>query len=463
MKTIARFSSRVWHSAVSWSFAVTALRAGGFLLILPLALRRLSPDELGLWYLFTSIAELCVFAELGLGLILGRSASYFMAGVERLPAFGLTLTQPNVETRVANLAGLAALLHFGRRFYVRTIAPIVVAMLTVGLGIVLYKIRSLPGTQTLHLLTYGVFALATVLSIAGGYWSQILVGIGQVRQGQGALLLGLVLNYAVAATCLLLGVGILSLALGQVVLALASVAFSRRQVLARLPGIASISGLEIQFGELWPSAWRSALTTFGANMCCQGTLFVSGIVCDLATTASYGLSLKLALVAQGFAGVWLAVRLPHIARARAAGDVSRAVELVKHSVLRCVLTYALGATAILIAAPRLLQFVRSRTPALPPPLLAGMLVMVGLDLLVGFHSAVIVSANRFPHLVIYLASGLATIALATVLGFAYGVAGIIAAPMLTQLACAYWWIPRRGWIELNGGAALEPMRAPGTQ
>ena len=55
----------MWHSAVSWSLAVAALRAAGFLLVLPLALRRLSADELGLWYLYASIAEFCAFAELG--------------------------------------------------------------------------------------------------------------------------------------------------------------------------------------------------------------------------------------------------------------------------------------------------------------------------------------------------------------------------------------------------------------
>jgi hypothetical protein len=450
--------SRVWHSAVGWSFAVTALRAGGFLLVLPLALRRLSPDELGLWYLFASIAELGAFAELGLGLILGRSASYFMAGVERLPAHGLLIRPPSAENRAPNLAGLAGLLGLARRVYFRLIAPILVIILTAGLAIVLHKMRAMPGAQTVHVLTYGVFAVATVLSISGGYWPQFLVGIGQVRLGQRALLLGLVLNYAVAAGCLLLGLGILSLALGQLVLALANFAFARRQVFVVLPGITSITSLEIRFDELWPAAWRSLLTTLGANMCCQGTLFVCGILFDLATTASYGLTLKLALVVQGFAGVWLIVRLPHIARARAAGDISLAVKLVRGSVVRCALTYALGAAAILIAAPPLLAFMKSRTPLLPPALLAALLVMVGLDFLVGFHSAVIVSANRFPHLMIYVASGLATIALAFGLGSSLGIAGIIAAPVLAQLVCAYWWIPRRSWIELTGAAAVDQMR-----
>jgi O-antigen/teichoic acid export membrane protein len=194
-------------------------------------------------------------------------------------------------------------------------------------------------------------------------------------------------------------------------------------------------------------------------MCCQGTLLVCGLLSDLSTTASYGLTLKLALVAQGFAGVWLIVRLPYIARARAAGDMSLAVKLVKGSIFRSAATYALGAAGLLILARPLLQFMKSRTPILPLPLLLALLVMVGLDFLVGFHSAVIVSANRFPHMKIYVASGIATIALAFALGSLFGVAGIIAAPILVQLACAYWWIPRRTWIELNGAGPFEEMPA----
>lgn len=183
-------------------------------------------------------------------------------------------------------------------------------------------------------------------------------------------------------------------------------------------------------------------------MCCQGTLFVCGIVSSLATTASYGLSLRLALVAQGFAGAWLVVRQPHIARARAAAQLPLASQLVRGSVSRCFTTYAFGAVGIYLLAPGLLAWMKSRTPALSPALLAALLVMIGLDFLVGFHSAVIQTANRFPHLKAYLLSGLVTIALAFYLGNAFGVAGIIAAPIAAQVGYAYWWIPRQAWREL---------------
>ena len=449
MQLASNFIVRVWKSAVGWSFAVTALRAGGFLLVLPLALRRLSPDELGLWYVFTSIGDFCAFAELGLALILGRSASFFMAGVERLPVHGLDLNPPTAEMRPPNLAGLAGLLQLARHVYVRIVGGILLFMLTVGLTIVLSKLRALPGPQTGHWLTYGVFVVATMLSVAGSYWPQFLIGIGQVRQGQRALMFGLVLNYAVAAGCLLLGLGIISLALGQLVLALVNFTYARWQALASCPGIRTAPALAINFGDVWPVTWRSLLTSLGANMCCPATLFVCGIILDLATTASYGLSLRLALVAQGLAGAWLMVRQPHIARARAAGDLPLAIALVKGSLPRCALTYAIGAVAIFLLATPMLEWMKSRTPALPAALLAGLLVMVGLDFVVGFHSAVIQTANRFPHLKIYLLSGVATITLAFVAGTAYGIAGIIAAPIIVQVWCVYWWIPRRAWQELR--------------
>ncbi len=305
-------------------------------------------------------------------------------------------------------------------------------MLTVGLAIVLSKLRALPGPQTGHWLTYGVFVVATMLSVAGSYWPQFLIGIGQVRLGQRALMSGLVLNYAVAAGCLLLGFGILSLALGQLVLALVNFTYARWQALASCPGIRTAPALAINFGDVWPVTWRSLLTSLGANMCCPATLFVCGIILDLATTASYGLSLRLALVAQGLAGAWLVVRQPHIARARAAGDLPLAIALVKGSVAAlCPDLCDSGQLGIFLLATPMLEWMKSRTPALPAALLAGLLVMVGLDFVVGFHSAVIQTANRFPHLKIYLLSGdghdRARVRLA---GTAYGIAGIIAAPII---------------------------------
>ena len=85
--------------------------------------------------------------------------------------------------------------------------------------------------------------------------------------------------------------------------------------------------------------------------------------------------------------------------------------------------------------------------------------MVGLDFVVGVHSAVIQTANRFPHMKTYVVSGLASVALAFGLGGVFGVAGIIAAPVVVQLTFAYFWIPRRCWIELRHETKLNHERS----
>jgi O-antigen/teichoic acid export membrane protein len=443
------FIARVWKSAVGWSFAVTALRAGGFLLVLPLALRQLTPAELGLWYVFASIAEFSSFAELGLAAIIGRTASFFMGGLSQVPATGLEPGALPPKDREPNFAGLAGLVALSWRIYFRLALAAVGFMSTIGLAIVASKSAALGGPVAANYATYAVLTVATALSIFSAYWPSFLNGIGQVRRAQHALLAGLALNYLVAATGLMLGAGAMSLALGQLVLALTTFLFSYLQTKRSLPQLRTAVPQAIALGELWPATWRSLLIAFAAYGCTSSTVLVCGLVSSLEVTASYGLSLRLALVAHGLAAVWLNVKTPYICAARAAGDSPAAVHYVRVAILPCALTYVVGAVTLWFLGPTLLEILHSRTELLNPSLLGALFAMIGLDFIVGFHSAVILTANRFPHLRIYLATGVATIILAFLLGKAYGVAGIIASTMIVQAVAVYWWIPRRCWQELR--------------
>ncbi len=440
---------RVWQSSVGWSFAVTALRAGGFLLVLPLALRSLTPAEMGLWYLFTSIGELCSFAELGLGPIIGRTASFFLAGVPEVPRTGLSVDRPVLKGAGPNLAGLSGLLGLARRVYFRIALGVIGFMGTIGAWIVVAKVRPLPGAHGEEYAAYAVFTAASGLAILGLYWPQFLNGLGNVRHAQRALLAGLVANYAVAATGLLLGAGTMSLALGQLALAAVTFALARGLTLAKHPELRGAAPQPIAIADLWPSTWRSLAISFGSYCSNYGTTLVCGIVTDLATTASFGLSFRLAAVVHGLSAVWFNVRLPGISTARAARDRDSAIHLARSALPRCLATYAAGAAGILLAGPWALELLHSRTPLLPLPLLGALLLMLGLDFIVGFHSAIIQTANRFPHLRVYLFSGILTLALAFALGRTFGVAGILAAPLLAQSAVTYWWIPVRCWRELR--------------
>lgn len=453
---LTRAVRRVWTSTVGWSFAVVALRAGGFLLVLPIALRVLSPAEMGLWYLFVSISELCMTVEMGLANIIGRAASFFLGGMPAIPRAGLTAAATAASGRGPNFEGLAGLLALSRKIYGWIALGVILALVVCGFTLVAPKAASVEGSARPYLVSYAVQAGATALAIFGLFWPALLSGMGHMRLSQRTLLIALLSNYSTGALGLLLGLGPLALALGQLVLAAVTLTLARWQTLRACPALLTARPQRVALADLWPATWRSMLAATGGYFCTHGTIFVCGVVADLATTASYGLSFRLAALVHSVAGIWLQARVPGITTARAAGQGDVARHLVATALPRCLGTLALGGGGLLLLGPFALELIGSRTPLLARPLLALLLLLLVLDFNIGFHVAVLQTANRFPHLPVMVASGAASMVLAFLLGRGFGVAGIIVAPMMVQAVCAYWWVPLRCWRDLHASPHVAP-------
>ena len=108
---------RFWHSAVIWSFLNTALRVGMGVLVLPLILRRLPSEQLGLWYVFGTMASLASLLDFGFEPTITRMASYVWGGASKLIAFGIHKDEPQEESRKPNLALLNELVATLRTYY----------------------------------------------------------------------------------------------------------------------------------------------------------------------------------------------------------------------------------------------------------------------------------------------------------------------------------------------------------
>src|ERR1035441_3516530 len=79
---------RVHRSAVAWSFVATLLRVGASVFVLPLVLRKMPSDQLGLWYVFGTIGGMASLLDLGFEYTIARVASYAWGGANKLGAFG---------------------------------------------------------------------------------------------------------------------------------------------------------------------------------------------------------------------------------------------------------------------------------------------------------------------------------------------------------------------------------------
>ena len=445
----AVLAGKAWNSPVFWGFTSTALRLGGFILILPLALRHLSPDLLGIWYTMQGLGGLVLMIEIGFSPVIGRFASFYFAGATKVPSLGVEekATPPNSQP---NLPALAGLITLSRRLY-RWFS--FACFILMGLGGAFWLGRKF-GDEFLQpgvLGPYVVYSLGLALMMSGFFWNDILFGTHQVRDFYRNLILAQVLNYVISGTLLLCGFGLTAMAAGQLVVALLPRWIARRQCLRLLPIEQVTTPQSIALKELWPMCWRSGVGSLGAFLLLRCITLVSAQVLDLPSTASLGLSLQLCVTVSGISQIWLSVTYPIMVRLRSQRNEVALHRVAQSRTLFCMATYAAGGTALLVLGPWSIDLMGSRTPLLPTPVFALLIAVCGLDLFVSVGNAIMLTGNRVPFLVPSLVSGAATAALALWLGRLYGLYGIILAPVIVQTLWIYWWTPLTAWRSMAVG------------
>jgi polyferredoxin len=115
------------------------------------------------------------------------------------------------------------------------------------------------------------------------------------------------------------------------------------------------------------------------------------------------------------------------------------------------LTFTVGFAGLVVFGPWILDMLGSRTPLSAVGTMMLIAAVLGLDLIPGSHSALLLNFNRAPHAVWYLATGLCSIMLAVVLGWWCGAPGVLLAPLLCGAAWLYWRVPVAAWAVLREG------------
>ena len=99
MKRLSPVFSRLWHSAVVWSWAFSALRLSTGLFLLPLLLRLPAPD-FGFYYVLLSLTALVSLLDLGFAASFDRALGYAMSGATELKSQGTATSVNGSRTSV---------------------------------------------------------------------------------------------------------------------------------------------------------------------------------------------------------------------------------------------------------------------------------------------------------------------------------------------------------------------------
>jgi O-antigen/teichoic acid export membrane protein len=431
---------RTVRSAAAWSFLATLLRLGASVFVLPLILRKIPSEQLGLWYVFGTIGGFASLLDFGFEPTITRMASYAWGGASRLVAFGMhkdESARTDAEPNRLLLSDLVATL----RVYYFWIGLGVLVLLALGGGGWVWITTANLATATSLRLAWLVYATGCCLNFISGRWPALLTGVGGVREAQHLGVISLLCYYLVAVGGLLAGLGLWAMVLGFLAMGFAARTLGKHAFQrAALPGALPPARFHREiFSVIWPNAWRMGLVSVGAFLVVQANTLVCSAFLGLKTTASYGISFQLISILVGLCGVWVSVKMPLINQLRVQGRNNEIVRVFVSRMQLTVLSYFAGALAILFLAPLVLRAIGSKTTLLPSGQLAVLALIQFLEMHHALYATLVLSENRNPFLKPALISGVAVIVFSVVLTPRCGVWGMLISTGLVQASYNNWW------------------------
>jgi O-antigen/teichoic acid export membrane protein len=429
------------RSAVVWSLLASALRVAGAILILPILLRTIPSNELGLWYVFVSIAGFATLLDLGFNPTLTQATSYVWAGAKKLRGLGLHQIDPAAADSGPNYPLLASLVTTMRRYYQALALLVLFLLATLGTWWIWGKTGELPKAESLR-IAWLVFSLGTAINIFTSLWPAVLVGVNGVRPAQQLFTAAVLANYLVLTAGLLLHCGIWSLVFAQIVQGLVQ-RLGGKLFFAKIAGDSyrSVSAVADRnlMGILWPMAWRNGVLALGTFFIqSANTLICSGKL-GLDTTATYGLTLQVINLLTAVSMTWVMIKLPLINQMRASGSLPSLIALFVPRLRIAVAIYFAGALLIILFGNTVLQWIHAKTLLLPPAQLAVFLLIYFLEMFHSCHASLVVSENVNPFVLPALLSGLAIVVLSYILTPIWGVWGMLLSFGFVQLCFNNWW------------------------
>ena len=341
----------------------TSIRLVGWMLILPLILRRLSPSEITLWYLFGSITAFQMLAELGFGQTFSRVIAYAVGGATDIRI--VRSLEKTSEPQNVNWELLYRI--YGTSLYVYKILFWfgLVAVGAVGTWSLIEPIAK-SNNPIEGWLAWGICLIVSSFVFRGNAYSAVLLGLNRVAVVRRWEALFGICTIITNVVVVLAGGGLIFLVLSTQIWSFFSLLRNKWLVKVSLhsrckQSLSTSLDKEILY-SIWPATWKTGV----AMLASQGLIHLGCVMAaqekDSAKAASFLLGVRLIQTVTIFCVAPFYSKLPLLARMLAEG---RHIEIIRISTVSMRLgfwSFAFLAVSAAFAGPWVFQQLGSRTP-----------------------------------------------------------------------------------------------------
>ena len=424
-----------------WNYSASFMRVASALIILPLILKMLSPEEYGLWSIMLSIKAITELLDFGFSPTFSRAITYVYSGAKEIKSQGFDPVDSNAGTDYSLLGGL---INAVKRFYGSVAILLLLFLATAGVLYLNHIMNDYSGDMLSAKLSWYAYGALLCYQFYTYYYDSMLVGRGMIMKARQIVVLSQLLHIAIASLLLVMGFGIISMVVGQIasvvvnrVLAYRAFYDKETSELIQNSKPAEWRGL---LKNLWNTAYKSGLTGISWIISNRMLAAFAGIYIPLSAVGDYGLSKQVAEITYTLSVVWFVTFYPKITQHKISSNF---IQLKRMYFKALAIALAVGLfcfAGAFLAGDFTLDLIGSKTRFISGPLFALLLVSAIFDSFTYISTSLLLAGNEVPHFKAQLVTALVTVfVIFLFLHFTdWGVAALVIIPLLSNLVYNHW-------------------------
>ena len=427
-----------------WTLLATFFKIGAGVLLFPFILRMLPAEKVGVWTIFTTIAQLTYLFDFGFNTSFARNVSYVFSGVKSLKKEGYEMVDDVESVDYSLLAGTIRAMRY---FYSRMAIVLFVLFAVIGTIYVHSLMADYSGDVREVYVAWGVVVVINCYNLYTLYYESLLNGRGLVKRVHQIIFVGNVVYILFALVLIMMGGGLVAIVSSQAISVLlvrflSKRAFFTKDIVANL-NVADGADYKEILSAITPNAVKVGLTSLGGFIINKSSVFIGSLFVSLELMASYGITLQLLVVIGMMGGIVSRVYMPKVFQWRVEGRIDLVKKMFYLSSAVMLVVFAVSGVIIVLWGDWMLGLLKSGTMLLS----SGLLILVFVQHYLEYNHAnaaqYLLSRNEVPFFKASLISALGVVVLLFVFvaWLDWGLLGMILAPTLVQALYQNWKWP----------------------
>lgn len=432
---------KVTRADLFWNYGATFMRVASALIVLPLILRMLPQEEVGLWTIMIGLNSMIYLLDFGFFQTFSRAVTYIYSGASTLQKKGFIPVTEQGEISYFLLKGVMKAMS---RFYGFVSILLLIILSTGGVWYINRLLIGFSGDLINAKIAWFLYGILLCYQFFTYYYDAALVGRGMIKRSRQIIVFSQSLHVVISSLLLLYGMGIISMVIGQTVATivnrtLARNSFYDRETKKNLVAVESKEWFSI-LKTLFHTAYKNGLASLSWVFTNRMLAIIGALYVPLATMASYGITKQITDITITISAAWFFTYYPKLT----GEQIKRGLSEVKRIYIKArIITIAIFipiALFVFFAGDVLLNFIGSSTFLLPSALILLLFAASLLEALTQISTSVLLSRNEVPH---YIAQSITAVLslLFIIITLKYTKAGVfvlIAVPMVVQLFYQHW-------------------------